>query len=87
MSLWDDVAKEFDKDIENAATDYIKATNVLPYTVAEIKNVFQPEELEKVAVFVREMRAAKDDNEKKAEIINKSMQIVEGLLRLGKFLV
>jgi len=80
-------ANDVFQDIENAATDYIKATNVLPYTVAEIKNVFQPEELEKVAVFVREMRAAKDDNEKKAEIINKSMQIVEGLLRLGKFLV
>lgn len=87
MSLWDDVAKEFDKDIEKAATDYIKATNVLPCTVAEIKNVFRPEELEEVAGFIREMRAAKDDNEKKAEIINKSMRVVEGLLRLGKFLV
>jgi hypothetical protein len=87
MSLWDDVAKEFDKDIEKAATEYINATNVLPYTVAEIKSVFRPEELEEVAGFIREMRSAGNDNEKKAEIINKSMRVVEGLLRLGKFLV
>ena len=87
MSLWDDVEKEFGEDIDKAAAAYIKASNIFPYTVNEIRNVFSPEELEEVAVFIKEIRSAKNDNEKKIAIINKSVRIVEGLLRLGKFLI
>ena len=87
MSLWDEVEKDFGEDIDKAASDYIKASNILPYTVNEIKKVFSPEELEEVAVFIKEMRAAKDDNEKKVEIINKGVRVVEGLMKLGKFLI
>lgn len=87
MSLWDDVIKEYDEEIEKAAEDYVKATNILPYTVKEIKAVFSPEELKEVAVFITEMRSAKTDNEKKAEIIKKHLSVVEGLLKLGKLLI
>ena len=44
MSLWDDVEKEFGEDIDKAAAAYIKASNIFPYTVNEIRNVFSPEE-------------------------------------------
>jgi hypothetical protein len=87
MSLWDDVEREFGKDIDKAAKTYIKASNILPYTVNEIKNVFSPKELEEVARFIKDMRIAKSDNKRKAEIISKSINVVEGLLKLGKFLI
>jgi hypothetical protein len=86
MSLWDEVTKDFGVEIEEASSDYIKATNILPYTVKEIKNVFEVEELEEVAGFIKEMQSAKNDNEKKATIISKGVRIIEGLLTLGGFL-
>lgn len=87
MSKWDDVIKEYEVDIEKIADDYIKATNVLPYTVSDIKNVFSVDELEEVASFIKEMREATEDNQRKAQIISKSTKIVEGLLKLSKVLI
>jgi hypothetical protein len=70
MSLWDDVSERYDTEINAAAETYVKATNILPYTVKDLKAVFTPDEMDNVARFIKELNEAKEDNERKAKIIS-----------------
>lgn len=87
MSIWDDVINDYADDISGASDDYIKATNILPYTISEIQEVFTDEELEEVGKFLKEMRTATEDNQRKLNLINQYAPIVSKLLKLAKIII
>jgi hypothetical protein len=87
MSLWDEISKNYSSEIKQSAEEYIKATNILPYTIDDIKSVFRPEDMEELALFIKEMQDASNDNNRKAKLISNNVKIVEGLLKLGKFII
>lgn len=87
MSTWDDVMNDYADEISNASDNYIKATNILPYTISEIQKVFTDEELEEVGEFLKEMKAATENNERKRNLINQYAPIVSKLLKLAKIII
>lgn len=87
MSTWDDVLKEYEQEIGPASEEYIKAANILPFSVGDIKAVFSEEELEDVAKFIKEMKEAADDNNRKYELIAQYKTVAVGLLKLAKVVV
>ncbi|MCO7199438.1 hypothetical protein [Pseudoalteromonas sp. OANN1] len=87
MSAWDEVMSTYGEDIENASSEYIKASNILPYSISEIKAVFSEDELSEIASFLKEMKAATADNERKLQLITQYKQVAFGLLKLAKIVV
>lgn len=87
MSKWDDVMRKYGTAPEDAANDYVKATNVLPFTVGDIQQVFTAQEMDEVAVFVTEMKQAGEDNQKQAQLLTQYSKAAVGLLKLARVLV
>jgi hypothetical protein len=78
MSLWDKVSKTYGVEIETSAEAYVKVTNLLPFTVNDLKSVFTPAEMDDVAQFLVELNESKENNQKTADIISKGSKIVMG---------
>lgn len=85
MSEWDKVMAEF--EVEKISEEYIKASNILPFSASDIQSVFSEEELEEVAKFVGEMKHAADDNNAKYELITHYRKVAVGLIQLAKIVV
>jgi len=87
MSKWAEVMRGYDDDIKNAADDYVEATNILPFSVGEIQSVFTESEMEEVAVFVKEMKIAANNNQKQGQLMSQYSKVAVGLLKLARVLV
>lgn len=87
MSEWDKTISEYESDISKATKEYVKASNILPYSVKEIKSIYSEDELQELAIFLREMKDATDDNEKKLALIGKYKKTVLGLVKLAKIVI
>ena len=87
MSDWDDVMSAYGGDIQNAASEYVEASKILPYSISEIQAVFSEEELTEIAGFLKEMKEATEDNERKLQLISQYKNVAFGLLKLAKIVV
>ncbi len=87
MSTWDEVMNVYGNEISSASDEYVKASNILPYSITEIKAVFPEDELEEVGKFMKEMKEAAADNNKKADIIGNYREVAVKLLKLAKIVL
>lgn len=77
----------YGNEISSASDEYVKASNILPYSITEIKAVFPEDELEEVGKFMKEMKEAAADNNKKADIIGNYREVAVKLLKLAKIVL
>jgi len=87
MSTWDEVISTYGDDISKASEEYIQASKILPFSVNDIQAVFSKEEMEDVAKFVKEMKQATADNNRKYQLITQYQKVVVGLLKLAKIAI
>lgn len=67
--------------------EYQRAAFWLPFAAVEIKAVFDPQELEKLSDFLKEVKEAGTSNHKKAQAIEKYSEIALKLLKMAKVIV
>lgn len=82
----------FDSDIDDDLVtsikeDYKKAAHWLPFSAVEIDSVFKDGELTDLEAFIIEMKAAADDNNKKAAAVEKFSSIASKLLKMAKIAI
>ena len=82
MSFFDDLDPDL---IAEISTEYKKAAYWLPFQAVEIKSVFDEDELNKLATFVKDMKDATDDNDRTAKIARHAVTVLK-LLKLGKII-
>lgn len=84
MPFSDDIDEGIINEIKE---EYKKAAFWLPFSALEIKSVFSDNELEELSAFIKEVKDAREDNEKKAKAIETYSKISLKLLKLGKIIV
>tara|TARA_R110002096_G_scaffold253783_1_gene446737 strand:- start:186 stop:440 length:255 start_codon:yes stop_codon:yes gene_type:complete len=79
---------DIDDDLVNEVKeDYKKAALWLPFSAVEIDSVFSDAELKDLEKFISAMKTAADDNNKKAEAVEKFSKVASKLLTMAKIAI
>lgn len=84
MSFTDDLDPKAVTDITN---EYKKAAFWLPFSAAQLDDVFTDDEIEEVSQLVKEVQDAGTSNKKKAAAVAKYSAVTLKLLKMAKILV
>jgi len=72
--------------VKEVTADYHKAAFWLPFSALEIKGLFDDQQLKELDQFIKEVKAAGDDNDKKTKTIEKFSPVALKLMKLAKII-